>query len=155
MKWIRGRITQSDRRVSARWEEQHVGNDTGVRKARTTRISILRPLPAKSPARTTRWGDPPVPVLLYTSPIPHHHWRGRPDHAVPHSSYWHLDPSWKTSFDDLQIVHEAEGTTLLIGQLPDQAALYGVLLTIRRLGLSLLSLETSETSAHEEPEEAN
>jgi hypothetical protein len=68
---------------------------------------------------------------------------------------WHLDPSWKTSFDDLQIVHEAEGTTLLIGQLPDQAALYGVLLTIRRLGLSLLSLETSETSAHEEPEEAN
>ena len=66
---------------------------------------------------------------------------------------WHLDPSWQAWFDDLQIVHEAGRTTLLIGQLPDQAALYGVLQTIRRLGLSLLSLETSETSAHEEPEE--
>lgn len=65
---------------------------------------------------------------------------------------WHLDPSWQASFDDLQIIHEAEGTTLLVGQLPDQAALYGVLLTIRRLGLNLLSLETSEASAHEEPE---
>lgn len=65
----------------------------------------------------------------------------------------HLDPSWQPRFDDLQVVHEAQGTTLLIGQLPDQAALYGVLLTIRRLGLSLLSLETSEASAHEEPGE--
>ncbi len=56
----------------------------------------------------------------------------------------HLDPSWQAWFDDLQIVHEAEGTTLLIGQLPDQAALYGVLLTIRRLGLRLLAVETDE-----------
>lgn len=57
---------------------------------------------------------------------------------------WHLDPSWQAWFDDLQIVHEADGTTLLIGQLPDQAALYGVLLTIRRLGLRLLAVETDE-----------
>jgi hypothetical protein len=57
---------------------------------------------------------------------------------------WHLDPSWQAWFDDLEIVHEADGTTLLIGQLPDQAALYGVLLTIRRLGLRLISVETDE-----------
>ena len=57
---------------------------------------------------------------------------------------WHLDPSWQAWFDGLQIVHESEGTTLLIGQLPDQAALYGVLLTIRRLGLRLISVETDE-----------
>lgn len=57
---------------------------------------------------------------------------------------WHLDLSWQAWFDDLQIVHEAEGTTLLIGQLSDQAALYGVLLTIRRLGLRLLAVETDE-----------
>jgi hypothetical protein len=57
---------------------------------------------------------------------------------------WHLDPSWQAWFDDLQIIHEAGGTTLLIGQLPDQAALYGVLLTIRRLGLRLLAVETDE-----------
>lgn len=57
---------------------------------------------------------------------------------------WHLDPSWQAWFDDLEIVHAAGGTTLLVGHLPDQAALYGVLLTIRRLGLRLLSVETDE-----------
>ncbi len=65
----------------------------------------------------------------------------------------HLDPSWQAWLDNLEIVHEVEGTTLLIGQLPDQAALYGVLLTIRRLGLSLLSLQTSEAPAHEKLQE--
>lgn len=65
---------------------------------------------------------------------------------------WHLDPSWEATFDELQIVHETEGTSLLIGYLPDQAALYGVLLTIRRLGLNLLSLETSEAPGHEKRE---
>nr|HET6902261.1 hypothetical protein [Ktedonobacteraceae bacterium] len=65
----------------------------------------------------------------------------------------HLDPSWQQRLADLEVVYESEGTTLLIGPLPDQAALYGVLLTIRRLGLSLLSLQTSEASAHEEPQE--
>ena len=65
----------------------------------------------------------------------------------------HLDPSWQTWLGNLQFAHEIEGTTLLSGHLPDQAALYGVLLTIRRLGLSLLSLETSEAPAHKEPGE--
>ncbi|HLJ36029.1 MAG TPA: hypothetical protein VKU38_20390 [Ktedonobacteraceae bacterium] len=64
----------------------------------------------------------------------------------------HLDPSWQTWLANLEVVHESEGTTLLTGYLPDQAALYGVLLTIRRLGLSLLSLETGEASAHEKSE---
>lgn len=56
----------------------------------------------------------------------------------------HLDPGWQQCFDNLEITHEMEGSTQLSGQLPDQAALYGVLLTIRRLGLPLLSLETRE-----------
>lgn len=64
----------------------------------------------------------------------------------------HLDPSWQAWLGDLEIAHEVEGTTLLSGQLSDQAALYGVLLTIRRLGLSLLSLETS---GHEVPGESS
>lgn len=63
----------------------------------------------------------------------------------------HLDPSWQAWFEGLQIVHEPGGTTLLSGQLPDQAALYGVLLTIRRLGLDLLSLETNGSLHAEEP----
>ena len=65
----------------------------------------------------------------------------------------HLDPLWQEWLGNLEIVHEIAGTTLLIGVLPDQAALYAVLLTIRRLGLSLLSLQTNEAPAHEEPEE--
>jgi hypothetical protein len=46
------------------------------------------------------------------------------------------------------------GTTLLSGYLPDQAALQGVLLQIIRLGLTLLSLETSEALGREETEES-
>jgi hypothetical protein len=56
----------------------------------------------------------------------------------------HLDPSWQQSLEELHIVHEVNGTSLLSGILKDQAALYGVLLKIRSLSLTLLSLETSE-----------
>jgi haloalkane dehalogenase len=45
----------------------------------------------------------------------------------------------------LQISYEASGTSVLWGWLPDQAALYGVLLKIDRLGLTLLALESSES----------
>ena len=61
----------------------------------------------------------------------------------------HLDPSWQAWFAPLQIEHAAEGTTLLSGSVPDQAALYGVLLKIQRLGLALIGLESSETE-HEQ-----
>jgi hypothetical protein len=42
------------------------------------------------------------------------------------------------------MVQEEEGTPLLAGFLRDQAALYGILLKIRTLGLTLLSLESEE-----------
>jgi hypothetical protein len=57
----------------------------------------------------------------------------------------HLDLSWQPWFEGLQIRSEAAGTTVLSGSLPDQAALYGMLLKINRLGLTLLALESSET----------
>lgn len=57
----------------------------------------------------------------------------------------HLDPSWQAWFAPLQIEHEVAGTTMLSGTLPDQAALYGVLMKIHRLSLVLLALEGSET----------
>ncbi|HEX6554445.1 MAG TPA: hypothetical protein VF026_16890 [Ktedonobacteraceae bacterium] len=56
----------------------------------------------------------------------------------------HLDPSWQDRFGGLCLEQQEAGTTLLSGPLPDQAALYGVLLQFIRLGLVLLSLETSE-----------
>jgi len=56
----------------------------------------------------------------------------------------HLDLSWQEWFEGLELRHEDAGTTLLVGVLPDQAALQGVLLKISRLGLTLLSLERSK-----------
>ncbi len=57
----------------------------------------------------------------------------------------HLDPSWQSWFMGLEIEHEPMGNTALSGSLPDQAALYGVLLKIHRLGLVLISLESGES----------
>ena len=62
----------------------------------------------------------------------------------------HLDPSWQPWLEGLQIVHRGGGTSLCSGTLQDQAALYGVLLTFRRLSLPLLALSTSELRPHEE-----
>ncbi len=54
-----------------------------------------------------------------------------------------LDPAWSTLLADLEVVVEADGTTLVSGELPDQAAVHGLLASIRDLGLSLISVETS------------
>ena len=56
----------------------------------------------------------------------------------------HLNPSWQEWFEGLAMVQEQEGTTFFLGFLADQAVLYGILAKMRRLGLTLLSLETSE-----------
>jgi hypothetical protein len=61
----------------------------------------------------------------------------------------HLDPSWQEWLEGLQIVHEADGTSRLSGTLNDQPALQGVLVKIGHLSLTLLSLESSE-STHKE-----
>jgi hypothetical protein len=61
----------------------------------------------------------------------------------------HLDPSWQEWLEGLQIVHEADGISRLSGTLQDQSALYGVLTKLSRLSLTLLSLESSETT-HDE-----
>jgi hypothetical protein len=53
-----------------------------------------------------------------------------------------LDPTWSTVLADLGVAAEPDGTTLVSGELADQAALHGLLATIRDLGLSLISVET-------------
>jgi hypothetical protein len=63
----------------------------------------------------------------------------------------HLDESWQQWFAPLQIRLEPSGTTVLSGALPDQAALYGVLLKLDRLGLTLLWLEGDEVG-HDAPD---
>jgi hypothetical protein len=54
-----------------------------------------------------------------------------------------LQPHWSDWFDDLTISH-ADGNTILAGFVADQAALYGLVIKIRDLGLTLLSLEAVE-----------
>jgi hypothetical protein len=53
----------------------------------------------------------------------------------------HLDLRWISWFEGLNIQHEANGETLLIGSITDQAALFSVLMKIRDLGLTLIAVE--------------
>lgn len=57
----------------------------------------------------------------------------------------HLNANlWQEWFAGLQITHELQGTSLLTGALPDQAALFGVLGKIHQLNLRLLALSIEE-----------
>ena len=53
----------------------------------------------------------------------------------------HLDDRWADRFEGLTFTHESHGTTLLHGQLTDQAALHGVLNGFRDLGLAIISVQ--------------
>ena len=57
----------------------------------------------------------------------------------------HLDGHWSAWFDGLTISNETNGETVLHGPLTDQAALHGVLIKIRDLGLPLLAITTAAT----------
>lgn len=72
--------------------------------------------------------------------------------AVP-TGYWirvggHLDEHWKPWFGDLTLTHESDGTTSLSGVVCDQAELHGLLMRIRDLGVTLVSLEATEQADH-------
>jgi len=61
----------------------------------------------------------------------------------------HLDPRWSEWFDGLTITHEPNGETTLSGLVTDQPALFGLLLKIRDLNLTLLSLKRIEPDSAE------
>lgn len=66
----------------------------------------------------------------------------------------HLAPRWSAWLDDLELVVEPDGTTVLRGVLTDQAALHGLLTRLRDLGLPLLSVVRVEPEATKRPETA-
>ena len=53
----------------------------------------------------------------------------------------HLGLSWSPWFEGMDIRHEGSGETVLTGELVDQAALHGVLMKIRDLGLPLVAVK--------------
>ncbi len=53
----------------------------------------------------------------------------------------HLDDRWSEWFEGLAIQRQEDGTTVLVGPVVDQAALHGVIVRIRDLGLPLLSVK--------------
>jgi hypothetical protein len=56
----------------------------------------------------------------------------------------HLDARWVAWFDGLGLTNESDGTTVIRGQVPDQAALHGLLQKLRDLGLPLVSVTQVE-----------
>ena len=52
----------------------------------------------------------------------------------------HLDDRWVDWLEGLALTRENDGTTTLTGRLTDQAALHGVLNTIRDLNLPIVSV---------------
>ena len=52
----------------------------------------------------------------------------------------HLDKHWSDWLGGLEISQDEHGNSLLIGFVPDQAALHGILVQIRDLGLILVSI---------------
>ena len=59
----------------------------------------------------------------------------------------HLDSHWSAWFEGLTITNEANGEAVLRGPLADQAALHGVLIKVRDLGLPLLAISIEELAS--------
>jgi hypothetical protein len=56
----------------------------------------------------------------------------------------HLDTRWAAWFDGLTLTHNSDGTTIIHGQVVDQAALHGLLQKVRDVGLPLVSVSRVE-----------
>jgi hypothetical protein len=65
----------------------------------------------------------------------------------------HLEDHWSAWFDTMTITNEPNGEAVLRGPLADQAALHGVLMKIRDLGLPLLAVTTVAANESENDEQ--
>jgi hypothetical protein len=63
----------------------------------------------------------------------------------------HLDSSWSEWFDGLNISHESDGISDIVGTIRDQAELIGILTKIHYLNLELLSVNPEAARTDEHP----
>ncbi len=61
----------------------------------------------------------------------------------------HLDGGWSEWFDGLKITNSENGVAVLSGEIVDQAALHGVLVKVRDLGLPLISVTSADPDQQE------
>jgi hypothetical protein len=66
----------------------------------------------------------------------------------------HLSANWEARFEEMSMRHEPDGETVLTGKL-DQAALHGVFMKIRSLGLNLISVNRVEATGSSYPSARN
>ena len=66
----------------------------------------------------------------------------------------HLSTNWAARFEGLSMRHEPEGETVLTGKL-DQAAMHGVFVKIRDLGLNLISVNRIGEDTGSQPVDIN
>ena len=52
----------------------------------------------------------------------------------------HLSDRWASRFAEFELIREKDGTTLMIGPVTDQSALYSLINRVRDLGLQLISV---------------
>ena len=78
-----------------------------------------------------------------------HKYHGSTDYRIKLKG--RLDPKWSDWFGQMKIFTEGS-ETILTGPIADQAALHGLLIRIRDLNLTLLSLERIEPVQQEKQE---
>jgi hypothetical protein len=62
-----------------------------------------------------------------------------------------LDASWQSLLEGFALEPQADGSTLLSGSVADQAALFGVLVRLRDMGLVILRVEQASGPHSAEP----
>jgi hypothetical protein len=55
-----------------------------------------------------------------------------------------IDRDWSDWFEGLTVTHTDQDETILVGEVIDQSALYGLLAKLRDLGLPLVSVSSVE-----------
>ena len=63
----------------------------------------------------------------------------------------HLESRWAAWFDGMSLSYETDGTTHISGPVVDQAALHGLLHTLRGTGLPLVSVTQVEPDCPDVP----